>query len=176
LLQVRVKEHTENVAGVKIPRYEYLKEVGESKMDLTGLGAGGKQISKTRDAYGTTIELLVKLASLQTAFLTLDTAIKTTNRRVNALGTSSTRVTNTIAYQVRCPCIISLCMHHPVCIQLCAVYDCTGGYQWAPATGLGECCAVHQQQHQLQRQQALSSRPGQAEVSFWWDQYLCCTS
>lgn len=97
--QVRVKEHTENVAGVKIPRYEYLKEAGESKMDLTGLGAGGKQISKTREAYSTTIELLVKLASLQTAFLTLDTAIKTTNRRVNALeNVVKPRVANTIAY------------------------------------------------------------------------------
>jgi ATP synthase subunit D len=45
------------------------------------------------------IQLLVELASLQTAFLTLDEAIKTTNRRVNALDSVvRPRLENTIAY------------------------------------------------------------------------------
>ena len=45
------------------------------------------------------MELLIELASLQTAFLTLDEAIKTTNRRVNALdNVVRPRLENTIAY------------------------------------------------------------------------------
>lgn len=45
------------------------------------------------------VELLVELASLQTAFLTLDEAIKTTNRRVNALdNVVRPRLENTISY------------------------------------------------------------------------------
>lgn len=45
------------------------------------------------------IELLVQLASLQTAFLTLDEAIKTTNRRVNALdNVVRPKLENTISY------------------------------------------------------------------------------
>ena len=43
------------------------------------------------------VELLVELASLQTAFVTLDIAIKTTNRRVNALENVVTpRLENTV--------------------------------------------------------------------------------
>ena len=42
---------------------------------------------------------MVELASLQTAFLTLDQAIKTTNRRVNALENVVTpRLENTVSY------------------------------------------------------------------------------
>ncbi len=45
------------------------------------------------------MELLIQLASLQTAFLTLDEAIKTTNRRVNALdNVVRPRLENTISY------------------------------------------------------------------------------
>ena len=36
-----MKTHVENVAGVKIPKYDYTKEISDSKMDLVGLGAGG---------------------------------------------------------------------------------------------------------------------------------------
>lgn len=47
----------------------------------------------------TSVKLLVELASLQTAFLTLDEAIKTTNRRVNALdNVVRPKLENTIAY------------------------------------------------------------------------------
>ena len=98
-VQVRVRQHTENVAGVKIPKFDYMKEEGESKMDLAGLSAGGMQLAKSRAAYGKTVELLIKLASLQSAFLTLDHAIKTTNRRVNALeNVVKPRISNTISY------------------------------------------------------------------------------
>ena len=58
-----------------------------------------------RKKYVDAIQLLVELASLQTAFLTLDEAIKTTNRRVNALDSVvRPRLENTIAYiKVRPP-------------------------------------------------------------------------
>ena len=87
-------------AGVKIPKFEQLHTGSEStKLALTGLGAGGQQIQTCRKAFMNSIELLVQLASLQTAFLTLDEAIKTTNRRVNALdNVVRPKLENTIQY------------------------------------------------------------------------------
>ena len=71
----------------------------ESKSDMTGLGKGGKQLQNCKKAYLASVKLLVELASLQTAFITLDMAIKTTNRRVNALENVVTpRLENTVTY------------------------------------------------------------------------------
>jgi len=53
--------------------------------ELTGLSRGGQQIDKLKKSYVRAIQLLVKLASLQTSFITLDEVIKITNRRVNAI-------------------------------------------------------------------------------------------
>ena len=50
-------------------------------------------------AYMQALDLLIDLASLQTAFVTLDEAIKSTNRRVNALdNVVKPRLENTISY------------------------------------------------------------------------------
>ncbi|KAK9837412.1 hypothetical protein WJX81_000614 [Elliptochloris bilobata] len=97
---VRVNAQQDNVAGVKIPRFErVMTGASDTKMHLTGLGKGGQQVQYCRKAYMTAVELLVELASLQTAFLTLDEAIKTTNRRVNALdNVVIPKLENTIAY------------------------------------------------------------------------------
>eukprot|EP00245_Coleochaete_scutata_P017003 TRINITY_DN8136_c0_g2_i1.p1 TRINITY_DN8136_c0_g2~~TRINITY_DN8136_c0_g2_i1.p1 ORF type:complete len:252 (-),score=58.25 TRINITY_DN8136_c0_g2_i1:788-1543(-) len=96
-LKVRAKQ--DNVAGVKLPKFEHYTEAGESKNDLTGLARGGQQIQLCRASFLKSIELLVELASLQTSFLTLDEAIKTTNRRVNALeNVVKPRLENTITY------------------------------------------------------------------------------
>ncbi|KAK9814295.1 hypothetical protein WJX72_003555 [[Myrmecia] bisecta] len=96
---VKVAASQDNVAGVKIPKFERLGNGGETKMNLTGLGAGGQQIQTCRKAYLKATDLLIELASLQTAFLTLDEAIKTTNRRVNALdNVVRPKLENTIAY------------------------------------------------------------------------------
>lgn len=53
--------------------------------ELTGLSRGGQQIDRLKKNYVRAIQLLVKLASLQTSFITLDEVIKVTNRRVNAI-------------------------------------------------------------------------------------------
>lgn len=95
---LRVRSRQENVAGVKLPKFEYFSE-GETKNDLTGLARGGQQVQACRAAYVKAVEVLVELASLQTSFLTLDVAIKTTNRRVNALeNVVKPRLENTVIY------------------------------------------------------------------------------
>lgn len=101
MLQVNAQQ--DNVAGVKLPKFERAnKEASgssEGKMGLTGLGSGGKQIQTCRQSFLTTVDLLIELASLQTAFLTLDEEIKKTNRRVNALdNVVRPRLENTISY------------------------------------------------------------------------------
>lgn len=53
--------------------------------ELTGLSRGGQQIDRMKRNYFNAVQLLVKLASLQTSFITLDEVIKVTNRRVNAI-------------------------------------------------------------------------------------------
>lgn len=96
---IRVKTSEDNVAGVKLPKFESVKEGADSKLGLIGLGTGGKQIQECRKSFMEAVDLLVELASLQTAFLTLDVAIKTTNRRVNALEhVVKPKLENTIAY------------------------------------------------------------------------------
>merc|ERR1712176_284158 len=52
---------------------------------LLGIARGGAQIRKCKTAYDNALDLLIKLASLQTSFQELDEAMKVTNRRVNAL-------------------------------------------------------------------------------------------
>lgn len=91
---VRVAVRTDNVAGVKLPVFTLVKEeagagggagaaVGD--VETLGISGGGRQIAAAKAKFTALLDGLVKLGSLQTAFLTLDEAIKLTNRRVNAL-------------------------------------------------------------------------------------------
>uniref|UniRef100_A0A3P8XT57 V-type proton ATPase subunit D n=1 Tax=Esox lucius TaxID=8010 RepID=A0A3P8XT57_ESOLU len=82
--QVKVRAKKDNVAGVTLPVFEHYQEGGDS-YELTGLARGGEQVSRLKRNYAKAVELLVELASLQTSFVTLDQAIKITNRRVNAI-------------------------------------------------------------------------------------------
>ena len=64
-----------------------------------GLGQGGAQVQQCGSVFRECLGVLVEIASLQSAFLTLDEAIKTTNRRVNALeNVVKPRLENTIQY------------------------------------------------------------------------------
>jgi V-type H+-transporting ATPase subunit D len=97
---VRLDLQADNVAGVLLPNFSEVREEGaESSLELTGLGRGGEQVNTCRDAYIKSVSTLVKLASLQTAFVTLDEVIKIVNRRVNAIEyVVLPRIQNTIAY------------------------------------------------------------------------------
>lgn len=81
---VRCRARTDNVAGVKLPVFESY-ETGSEARDNIGLAGGGQKVGQCRDKYKQWVENLIKLASLQTSFVTMDEALKVTNRRVNAL-------------------------------------------------------------------------------------------
>ena len=83
--RVRIGAGVDNVAGVKLPVFtKYDTGVAADNQSL-GLVGGGKKIVAVRDKFTVLLDKLIKLASLQTSFVTLDEAMKVTNRRVNAL-------------------------------------------------------------------------------------------
>lgn len=93
---IKTTIRTDNVAGVKLPKFS----VPEMNTEVAGgIGKGGPRIKAAKEAFSKSIVLCIKIASLCTSFLTLDQAIKVTNRRVNALEKVVVpRVENTIAY------------------------------------------------------------------------------
>ncbi|CDJ67653.1 vacuolar ATP synthase subunit d, putative [Eimeria necatrix] len=76
----------DNVAGVRLPVFQITTDPTVDILKNINLSAGGHVILAARDKYQEALAELVKLASLQTAFFTLDSEIKMTNRRVNALS------------------------------------------------------------------------------------------
>mmetsp|Transcript_11112 Transcript_11112/g.23619 ORF Transcript_11112/g.23619 Transcript_11112/m.23619 type:complete len:193 (-) Transcript_11112:89-667(-) len=83
--RVRVGAGVDNVAGVKLPVFTKYDTGAEADNQSLGLIGGGKKIVAVREKFTILLVKLIKLASLQTSFVTLDEAMKVTNRRVNAL-------------------------------------------------------------------------------------------
>lgn len=98
--RVTVRVRQDCVAGVKLPVFTFVKqEGGDEELAMLGLASGGRQIGKAVEKWTALLQGLVKLGSLQTSFLTLDEAIKLTNRRVNALdNVVLPSITATISY------------------------------------------------------------------------------
>lgn len=82
---VTLRVTTENVAGVRLPIFQIQTDTSVDVMGNIGIAAGGQVIHTARDKHLRSLSALIRLASLQTAFFTLDEEIKMTNRRVNAL-------------------------------------------------------------------------------------------
>lgn len=88
----------DNIAGVAIPS---LTQSDDANFDnaSSGIARGGEQLKEARRTFRDMLNLTLKVASLQVAWVTLDEAIKVTNRRVNALDKVIVpKVQNTIAF------------------------------------------------------------------------------
>jgi len=100
---LKLRMESDNVAGVHLPIF---KTFGDGKqastaLELTGLSKGGQDIKKSREIHIKAMESLIELASLQTAFVTLDEVIKITNRRVNAIEyVVKPKIESTISYVI----------------------------------------------------------------------------
>ena len=95
---VRVTSRTDNVAGVKLPVFSQY-HTGAENTETLGLAGGARKIGACKDKFSEYLKALIKLASLQTSFVTLDEALKVTNRRVNALeNVTIPRIAATLSY------------------------------------------------------------------------------
>jgi len=82
--RLKIRTRKDNVAGVNLPVFESYSD-GSDSNELAGLARGGQKVAELKKNYTAAVKMLVELASLQTAFITLDEVIKITNRRVNAI-------------------------------------------------------------------------------------------
>jgi V-type H+-transporting ATPase subunit D len=74
-----------NVAGVYLPVFTMRKDVSRDISANIGVSGGGAVVQQCKEVHQRVLLLLVRMASLQTSFVTLDEEIKMTSRRVNAL-------------------------------------------------------------------------------------------
>lgn len=65
--RVRVGAGVDNVAGVKLPVFSKYETGAASDNQSLGLVGGGKKIQQVREKFNVMLEMLIKLASLQTS-------------------------------------------------------------------------------------------------------------
>ncbi len=84
---VHIVSHIDNVAGVKLPIFEYKKDSNtlQNEDNFIGLVRGGRRVQQCSDQFTEYLQVLIRLASLQNSFHALNEALKITNRRVNAI-------------------------------------------------------------------------------------------
>mmetsp|Transcript_81278 Transcript_81278/g.225843 ORF Transcript_81278/g.225843 Transcript_81278/m.225843 type:complete len:252 (-) Transcript_81278:235-990(-) len=83
---VTCRLQADNIAGVSIPIFKMVHDpTVDTSSQTLGVAHGGAVIGACKDVYLKAVTNLIHLASLQTAFQTLDEEIKMTSRRVNAL-------------------------------------------------------------------------------------------
>jgi V-type H+-transporting ATPase subunit D len=82
---VGIQSHTENVAGVQLPKLELLIGTHCTEDRMLGLSGGGRRVELCRDRFSEYLQTLVQLASLQASFWAMSEALKVTSRRVNAI-------------------------------------------------------------------------------------------
>eukprot|EP01053_Blabericola_migrator_P013213 Blabericola_migrator_1__13212@NODE_913_length_6089_cov_70_935237_g633_i1_p2_GENE_NODE_913_length_6089_cov_70_935237_g633_i1NODE_913_length_6089_cov_70_935237_g633_i1_p2_ORF_typecomplete_len254_score63_53ATPsynt_D/PF01813_17/6_9e72FlgN/PF05130_12/0_065FlgN/PF05130_12/1_3e04FlgN/PF05130_12/2_5e03_NODE_913_length_6089_cov_70_935237_g633_i121332894 len=82
---VTLKVNTENVAGVRLPVFQINVDQTADILGNMGIARGHQVLQAARERFLKSLSLLIRLASVQTSFFTLDAEIKMTNRRVNAL-------------------------------------------------------------------------------------------
>jgi len=83
---VTCKLASDNVAGVHLPTFKMMYDPSkDNNVHTLGIAQGGAVVQKAKEEHLATLEIIIKLASLQTSFVTLDEEIKMTGRRVNAL-------------------------------------------------------------------------------------------
>jgi len=90
----------DNVAGVMLPIFHMHHDpTNDTSVQTLGVASGGQVLQAARETHLETVRLLIKMASLQTSFQTLDEEIKMTGRRVNALEyVVIPKLTDTIAW------------------------------------------------------------------------------
>merc|ERR1719265_2087815 len=83
---VTCRLRADNVAGVYLPVFQMEHDAAkDATLHTLGIAQGGQVIQTCKDVHVKTITLIIRMASLQTSFVTLDEEIKMTSRRVNAL-------------------------------------------------------------------------------------------
>lgn len=93
----KVRLKGDNIAGIYLPIFLPIGE--EQGIKVSGITRGGEFIGESKKQHQATLKNLVEIASLQSSFVTLDKAIRVTNRRVNALDrVVIPKIENTIAY------------------------------------------------------------------------------
>jgi V-type H+-transporting ATPase subunit D len=78
---------TKPVAGVTLPIFG-IRNIDEEKYgdaQILGITGGGQTLNVTKKHFYEFLKKIVEIATLQTSYLTIDEALKITNRRVNAL-------------------------------------------------------------------------------------------